>query len=309
MSQKILLIIVGVIIILGVIILGIRFLSGPEDDWICANGEWVKHGQPNAPMPSTFCPGANINKPSENINAVLSEKEIIVENPKVNEDIVSPYTLTGQAAGWYFEASFPVKLLDESGKEIAIAIAQAQGDWMTADFVPFKANLEFIVEKDQAGTLVFMNDNPSGLSELQKEFRLSVKLIGSETMTIKVFFNNEQKNPGAGDCNLVFPVERTILKTTAIARAALEELLKGPNEEDQKAGYFTSINSGVKLQKITIKDSTAYADFDEQLEFQMGGSCRVAAISAQIRETLKQFPSIKNVVISINGRTEDILQP
>jgi len=45
------------------------------------------------------------------------------------------------------------------------------------------------------------------------------------------------------------------------------------------------------------------------LEFQVGGSCRVAAISAQIMETLKQFPTVKDVIISINSRTEDILQP
>jgi hypothetical protein len=35
----------------------------------------------------------------------------------------------------------------------------------------------------------------------------------------------------------------------------------------------------------------------------------VAAISAQIRETLKQFSTVKGVIISIDGRTEDILQP
>ncbi|MCX6743660.1 MAG: hypothetical protein NT116_05530, partial [Candidatus Parcubacteria bacterium] len=61
MTQKILLIIVGTIIILGIIILGLRFFSGPEDNWICSNGEWVKHGQPSAPMPTTPCPGTNIN--------------------------------------------------------------------------------------------------------------------------------------------------------------------------------------------------------------------------------------------------------
>ncbi|MBU3925210.1 GerMN domain-containing protein, partial [Patescibacteria group bacterium] len=53
----------------------------------------------------------------------------------------------------------------------------------------------------------------------------------------------------------------------------------------------------------------AKVDFDERLEFQAGGSCRVAAIRAEITETLKQFPTVNNVVISINGRTEDILQP
>jgi len=35
----------------------------------------------------------------------------------------------------------------------------------------------------------------------------------------------------------------------------------------------------------------------------------VTAIRAQITETLKQFPTVENVVISIDGRTEDILQP
>lgn len=34
----------------------IRFvLGGPEDDWICQKGEWVKHGQPAAPKPTGNC--------------------------------------------------------------------------------------------------------------------------------------------------------------------------------------------------------------------------------------------------------------
>jgi len=45
------------------------------------------------------------------------------------------------------------------------------------------------------------------------------------------------------------------------------------------------------------------------LEFQVGGSCRVSAIRAEIIQTLKQFSTIKEVIISINNRTEDILQP
>jgi spore germination protein GerM len=51
------------------------------------------------------------------------------------------------------------------------------------------------------------------------------------------------------------------------------------------------------------------ADFNERLEYQVGGSCRVSAIRAQISETLKQFPTIKDVIILINGRKEDVLQP
>ncbi|MDD4995560.1 MAG: hypothetical protein PHW53_03805 [Patescibacteria group bacterium] len=31
------------------------FLGGPEDSWICVNGEWVQHGAPSMPMPDEPC--------------------------------------------------------------------------------------------------------------------------------------------------------------------------------------------------------------------------------------------------------------
>lgn len=131
---------------------------------------------------------------------------------------------------------------------------------------------------------------------------------GEEFLTIKVYFNNSQMDPEFS-CNKVFPVERKIIKTQAVARAALEELFKGPTDAEKEAGFFTSINPGVKIQSLKIENYLAKIDFDEQLEFQVGGSCKVAAIRAEITQTLKQFPTVKDVLISINGRTEDILQP
>jgi len=49
---KIFTIIIAVILILFFM----RFvIGGSEDDWICVNGEWVKHGVPSAPMPTEPC--------------------------------------------------------------------------------------------------------------------------------------------------------------------------------------------------------------------------------------------------------------
>ena len=62
-------------------------------------------------------------------------------------------------------------------------------------------------------------------------------------------------------------------------------------------------------QKIEVNDGVAKVDFSKQMEFEMGGSCRVGLIRLQVEETLKQFPEIKQVIISVDGRTEDILQP
>lgn len=126
---------------------------------------------------------------------------------------------------------------------------------------------------------------------------------------VKAFFSNTKFDPGLMDCSKVYPITRDVPKTQAVARAALEELLKGPTEEEKSQGYLTSINKGAKIQSLRIDNGIAYADFDKQLEFQVGGSCRVQAIASQIRQTLLQFPTVREVIISIDGRTADILQP
>lgn len=91
---------------------------------------------------------------------------IIIDSPRPNALVTSPLEVTGQARGtWYFEASFPVKLLDGEGNQLVIIPAQAQSDWMTEDFVPFKATLEFETPTTATGTLILEKDNPSGLPE------------------------------------------------------------------------------------------------------------------------------------------------
>lgn len=131
-----------------------------------------------------------------------------------------------------------------------------------------------------------------------------------ENMVIRVYFNNPDTDPNWDtECNNVFAVEREILSTRSVALAAMTELLKGPTDAEKAKGYVTNINTGVKIQKLTIENGVAKIDFDERLEYQVGGSCKTSAIIAQIKQTLKQFSTVKDVVISINGETEAILQP
>jgi spore germination protein GerM len=314
--KKIGLIILGLIIMALAAVIGARLLT-PEDNWICANGEWAKHGNPTADKPIIPCSLVVNQQVNEAVNQNISTNQavenenakIIIDSPKVNDLISNPLEISGRARGtWYFEASFPIKLLDENKKIIATTTGQAESSWMTEDFVPFKAEMSFTSDKDQNGALAFMNDNPSGLQENQELYELPVRIPKTETTTVQVFFNNNKLDPEVS-CNKVFPVTRTVPKTVAVARAAIEELLKGVTAEDAKAGYFTNVNSGVKINSLTIENGVAKIDFNETLQSAVGGSCRVAAIRAQIIETLKQFSTIKSVIISINGRTEDILQP
>ena len=103
---------------------------------------------------------------------------ICVSAPRPNQTISSPLVLEGEARGvWFFEASFPARLFDDDGNEIPVAIAQAQGEWMTEDFVPFLATLEFETPDTEQGMLVFEKDNPSGLPEYADQLSMPVYFL------------------------------------------------------------------------------------------------------------------------------------
>lgn len=54
MNKKILFAVLIIFTMGAVVLLSIRLLSG-EDDWICVNGAWVKHGAPKNPPPAEGC--------------------------------------------------------------------------------------------------------------------------------------------------------------------------------------------------------------------------------------------------------------
>jgi len=375
MEKKIIITLLGAVVIILAVVAGVRFFSG-EDNWICENNQWVKHGNPTAPMPTSGC-GDNLiggqkdehgclgpagyswcpstqkcqrmweeycaeykdnyrgtSTPITNFAECAAAGNPVMESyprqcsangqtyteeiggnaninlisPLPNEVIASPLQIKGEAKGsWYFEAQFPVKLEDEQGNVLTQTIAHAQGDWMTENMVPFTAELTFNPADKEKGFLVLEKDNPSGLPENADSIKIPV-LFKGESIVVKIFFNNDTLDPEIS-CNKVFPVERTITKTDAIGRATLEQLLVGPTEAEEVNAYVTSINSGVKINSLNIEDGIARVDFSSEIEKGIGGSCKVTAIRAQITETLKQFPTVKDVVISVNGNVEEVLQP
>ena len=90
---------------------------------------------------------------------------------------------------------------------------------------------------------------------------------------------------------------------------SLKELIKGPSETEREQGYYTSLNSGVRLLGIRSEAGTAYADFSRELEENVAGSCQTLAIRAQINETLLQFEAVEKVVILVEGNRGSVLQP
>lgn len=94
-------------------------------------------------------------------------KDLIrLETPLPKDKISSPLVIKGEARGmWYFEADFPIILVNWDGLIIAEGIAQAQDNWMTEDYVTFEATLEFEADTSVSdrGGLILLKDNPSDL--------------------------------------------------------------------------------------------------------------------------------------------------
>jgi hypothetical protein len=230
---------------------------------------------------------------------------LVVDKLVANSVIASPLTITGTAKGWYFEASFPVKILDANGKVLAQGPAQAQSDWMTADAVPFKITLTFAKPTTATGVIVFANDNPSGLPENADEFRLPVRFAesGAAAQTsFKLFYPNDVKNPNSSNTCVVTASEyvtRSVPVTKTPIQDAINLLIQGNlTSAEKSAGFETSFpNANFKLKGSNLKNGVLTLEFTEVPGFTSGGSCAMSMLKSQIEMTAKQFSGVSSVKI------------
>lgn len=133
------------------------------DAKMCADGSYVGRVAPNCNFAP--CPG---------------EENIRVEAPREGSAITSPVTIQGTARGnWFFEASFPISIVNWDGLIIGEGIATAQDDWMTEDFVPFTATISYTLDPQtpyNRGAIILKKDNPSGLPEHDASLEIPVTL-------------------------------------------------------------------------------------------------------------------------------------
>jgi hypothetical protein len=81
---------------------------------------------------------------------IISEPEVVLFKPIADETVTSPLIIEGEARGfWFFEASLPIKLYTADDELLVSHYGEAQGDWMTEDFVPFKSTLVFQTEAER----------------------------------------------------------------------------------------------------------------------------------------------------------------
>jgi hypothetical protein len=105
---------------------------------------------------------------------------IIVESPRPQAQVASPLVIKGKARGnWYFEGSFPITLTNWDGLIIAEGYATAQGEWMTTEYVPFTASIEYTLPPEtpyRRGFLILEKNNASGESQFDDSLEIPINL-------------------------------------------------------------------------------------------------------------------------------------
>ena len=176
--------------------------------------------------------------------SVLPRLSLIYVDKPVSGQLLSSSKLevSGQARGnWYFEASFPVRIYDADGLELGVAIAQAQGEWMTTEFVPFIANLSFKKPSTPKGILVLQKDNPSGLAEYDDELRIPVNFDLTEWTDEPVSDNTEPAKCKVTGCSGQVCAEEDVTTTCEFKpEYACYKSAKCERQNDGKCGWSPS---------------------------------------------------------------------
>jgi hypothetical protein len=185
----------------------------------------------------------NSTKETETTAADATSDQIKVTNPLPNQAIQSPLIIEGEARGiWFFEATFPVKLLDANGNIIAAHFAQAQGEWMTEDFVSFKAQIEFEKPASDTGVLVLEKDNPSGLPENDAKIEIPVRFDSQSDKIV------ENADPQKGEYFVNAVLKIIDIKNNKIT---VEQLINEPDEKE--ISPEVKLSEDCKIVKVILE--------------------------------------------------------
>ena len=115
------------------------------------------------PLASSAPIVATSSAPSSSAYVNASEDLIFATAPKPGATLTSTILLKGFARGsWYFEAVFPIVVINKDGMTIGQGQGRADGDWMTNAFVPFSTEIDLKAPYSGPAIIKLEKDNPSG---------------------------------------------------------------------------------------------------------------------------------------------------
>jgi hypothetical protein len=105
------------------------------------------------------------------------------------------------------------------------------------------------------------------------------------------------------------PIERQVPDTVGVLRAALEEQLRGPTEEERAQGYFSwfSDQTAGMLSRVSVdEDDHAVVDFEDFSRIIPNASTSTGSLIllGELNATVFQFPHVRSVEYRFDGSCE-----
>jgi hypothetical protein len=105
---------------------------------------------------------------------------------------------------------------------------------------------------------------------------------------------------GCGDS--LIPVQVEIAPSQGVLRASLERLLALKDQYYGQSGLYNALyQSDLQLNSVTLEAGKAVIDLTGTLT--LAGECDNPRVAAQLEATARQFPTVSDVTIYLNGKT------
>jgi len=118
---------------------------------------------------------------------------------------------------------------------------------------------------------------------------------------VKVFFYFIGKD---GTDEQILPVKRQV-SAAAPLYPAIEAILEGPTAAEKALGYTTTRYGPMKLLSVKFTKTTARIDFSREiLPNSNPGDLETLRFREAVMRTAEQFPSVKKVIVCVNGMNE-----
>lgn len=203
--------------------------------------------------------------------------------------------------------------LEQSGNTIDISLNTTwpANQRCMAALTPFEQTISLAVDELTPGEYTVEVD---GVSET---FTLSAEMMGQAPAEeieeqaggidrVKIFMvaldDKGQSGPEIGCGDSLVAVDREVAPTKAPLTAAMTELLSVNDQYYGQSGFYNSLyQSDLQIENITI-DEQGLASIYLTGTYSLSGVCDGPRFEAQLVETARQFSTVKEVSIFINGK-------
>jgi len=117
---------------------------------------------------------------------------------------------------------------------------------------------------------------------------------------VKVFFFQEGK---------LVSVNRELPTIENPVLIAIDQLLKGPTDQEVANGFTTKIPAGTRSRNVEVEGHTAIVDLNSTLVEFDGGTAEAKGIVAQIVYTATSVRGIREVILKLQGSDQFVIGP